>query len=258
MREYKQLFGIPEKMWSWGLGLQNPRPSEFGQYGVVDIRPAGIEMHHQVEVVDENGFPLANIWVIFGFPAGGPDINLGVRQNYWIGSPAVLKGNAQMTPISGCVQHTFQQGGEHIWIWDIDEEGDLKLPSPIVTNCSWQRTPVGVFEHTGVKITFQRRLQGVVSIWQRVAELEKVYNKGAQTLVKKNARFHELLEKSDTEELTEAEENELLNLDSFLESTLNDHNALPLEKKSELAVGKLDELLNSTNELLKALKGQSD
>ncbi len=76
------------------------------------------------------------------------------------------------------------------------------------------------------------------------------------TLAKTNARFHELLEKSDTGELTETEEIELLNLDSFLESTINDHNALPPEKKNKLAVGKLDELLNSTNQLLKALKGQ--
>lgn len=75
------------------------------------------------------------------------------------------------------------------------------------------------------------------------------------TLSKKNARFDELLKKSETEELTEVEENELLNLDSFLESTLNDHNALPLEKKNQLAVGKLDQLLNSTNELLQAIRG---
>ncbi|MCB0167724.1 MAG: hypothetical protein KDI79_26090 [Anaerolineae bacterium] len=77
-------------------------------------------------------------------------------------------------------------------------------------------------------------------------------------LTKKSDRFHELLKKSDTEKLTEAEENELLNLDSFLESTLNNHNALHPDKKSQLVVGRLDELLNSTNELLKALKGQEN
>lgn len=78
------------------------------------------------------------------------------------------------------------------------------------------------------------------------------------TLRKKDARFHELLEKSNSGKLTELEENELLELDSFLESSLNNYNALPPQKKSLLVTGKLDELLKSTHDLLKAIKGQQD
>lgn len=76
-----------------------------------------------------------------------------------------------------------------------------------------------------------------------------------QAALRKNSeRFEALLKRSMTQELTEAEESELLRLDSFLESALNGHESLPPEKKSKLAIGKIDELIYSTNELLKVLK----
>lgn len=170
------LFGIPSSMHPWNMRLDLPPPSTFqpnpGQYVLVGVEQAGIETHHQVEVIDESGDPLGGVWVIFGFPAGGPDINLKPSQNFWPGAPAVLRGNAQKTPLGGYVQHTFADGGEDIWVWDLEPDGSLKLPSPIVRNCTWLGTPVGRFEHTGVKLTFQRRLTGVKPRQQRLAELE--------------------------------------------------------------------------------------
>ena len=178
MYGYEQLHSIPQPMWPWEMGLQNPQPSEFGQYVLVGCEQAGIELAHQVEVIDESGFPLRSVWVIFGF-GSGQNINLNPSRNYWVNAPAVLKGNPQKTPISGYAQHTFQQGGETIWIWDLDEEDELKLPSPIVTGCNWKRTPVGMFEHTGVKLTFQRRRTDVVPLGQRLATLEAQLAGGA-------------------------------------------------------------------------------
>jgi hypothetical protein len=72
-----------------------------------------------------------------------------------------------------------------------------------------------------------------------------------------NNRFYELLNKSDKQDLSEIEENELLKLDTFLESTLNDHQALPIEKKNQLAVGRINELIISTNELINLLKSKN-
>lgn len=182
---YEALRGIPEPMWPWALSLELPFPSEFGEYVLIEVDQADIELHHQVEVIDENGDPLRGVWVIFGFPGGGPEIALGARENYWRGAPAVLKGNAQKTNYAGYAQHTFRTGGEDIFLWDVDRAGILRLPSPIVRGCSSVRTPIGQFEHTGVKLRFQRRRVGVVprqgrieTLEQRVAALEKLLGMG--------------------------------------------------------------------------------
>lgn len=167
------LTGIPLRMSPWGMSLEQPYASAFGEYVVTDIRPADIEQHHQVEIINEDGEPLRGVWVIFGFPGGGPDIGLTPTENHWRGAPQVLRGNAQTTNGGGYAQHTFKSGGEDIWVWDLDDEGVLRLPSPIVKNCKWVSTPTGRFEHTGVKIQFQRRAAGIVPRAQRLDGLER-------------------------------------------------------------------------------------
>ena len=169
---FDTLKGIPEKMTPWGLQLEQPYPSDYGEYVLIEVAPADVELHHQVEVVDENGEPLRGAGVMFGFPGGGGKQGPIPRNNYWRGSPAIINGNYQATDSSGYAQHTFQAGGEDIWVWDIDEDGVLELPSPIVKNCTWVSTPVGRFEHTGVKLRFQRRVKGVKPRVQRLDEIE--------------------------------------------------------------------------------------
>lgn len=68
------------------------------------------------------------------------------------------------------------------------------------------------------------------------------------------SRFLDLVEKSENEDLTEEEENELLSIDTLLEKSINLKNALPDEKKRQLAIGKIDELIASTSDLLKLIK----
>jgi hypothetical protein len=169
---YEALMGIPEPMQPWNLRLELPFPSGFGEYVLIEVDQADIELHHQVELIDESGDPLRGVWIIFGFPGDGPSIPLNPRENHWRGAPAVLRGNAQKTNYAGYAQHTFKTGGEDIWVWDVNREGVLKLPSPIVQNCTWVRTPVGQFEHTGVKLRFQRRQNDVVPRRQLLEELE--------------------------------------------------------------------------------------
>ncbi len=162
---------IPQEMRSWNMYLVEPYPTDEGKYELVECTQADIEMHHQVEVIDENGFPLRGIWVIFGFDSG-PDINLSPVENHWINPPRNLKGNAQKTNGAGYAEHTFGEGGENIWVWDIESDGILRLPSPIVENCTWQTPPIGRFNHTGVKLVFQRKRKGVVPFSDKVKNLE--------------------------------------------------------------------------------------
>jgi hypothetical protein len=116
------------------------------------------------------------VWVIFGYPGSqGPLIPLEPKENYWLNSPRELIGNAQKTNMMGYVQHTVGQGGEDIFVWDVDSDGVLKLPSVMVRNCTWITTAAGgQFNHTGVHLTFQRRRAGVpvVSRQKRMDNLE--------------------------------------------------------------------------------------
>lgn len=169
---FDALTRIPDQMQPWGIYLDQPYPGEFGEYALIEVAPADIEQHHQVEVIDESGDPIRGVWVIFGFPGGGPEINLTPVEKHWRGAPAVLRGNAQATNYAGYAQHTFKSGGEDIWVWDLDSDGVLWLPSIIVKNCRWVSNPIGRFEHTGVKLRFQRRKAGVTPKAQRIDDLE--------------------------------------------------------------------------------------
>ncbi len=176
---YEELRRIPDEMAPWNMVFVMPPKSiwdgpDSGKYVLVDVDQASIEQHHQVEVLDENGDPLADVWVIFGFPGGGGrDLGgLNPKENYWSGAPAVLNGNAQKTSLAGYAQHTTGQGGEDIWIWDLDDDGVLKLPSPIIKNCTWVTPPTGWSNHTGVRLRFQRRRADIVPKKQQLADLE--------------------------------------------------------------------------------------
>lgn len=162
---------IPPAMSPWGLQLVTPDPGVFGAYHLVGIEQASIETHHQVEVIDEDGKPVRGVVVVFGF-SSGPNINMPARVNHWPDAPVYLKGNAQPTNAMGYAQHTFGEGGEDIFIWDRNDDGDILYPSAIVRNCTWQRTPVARFEHTGVSLVYQLRRTNVIPAADRLSALE--------------------------------------------------------------------------------------
>ena len=170
MYGFNKLFGIPSNMSPWGMRLDNYAPTPYGEYCLVKAEPATIETHHQVIVLDENGDPLPGAWVIFGFPGGGPSINLQPSVNFWIDSPKILMGNAVRTDQSGYAQHTLGEGGEDIWIWDLNNAGELRYSSAIVRNCKWVQAQ---FVHTGVRLTFQRRDAAIKPEADRKAELDQ-------------------------------------------------------------------------------------
>lgn len=179
---YKALRRIPEKMSPWDLVYVMPPKSIFvgegaGVYELVRVQAAGVEMHHEVDVVDENGDPLPDVLVMIGYPGGGPDLSRYMPlENYWPQSPAVLMGNAQYTDMAGRVKHTYRSGGEDIWIWDIGEDKVLKATSAIVKNCKWVTEKIGMFNHTGVRLRFQRRLDG------RLPKLQEFQNLQSQLI----------------------------------------------------------------------------
>lgn len=159
---------IPDEMDPWGLSLDLATPTVFGQFALVGCEPADIEGHHQVQVIDENGLPLGGVGVLFGWD-NGPDAPRR-KASYWLDAPRVARGNYQRTNLAGYCQHTFGQGGETIYVRDLDRIGALKLSSDIVYNCRWI---VNRFNHTGIKLTFQRRQDGFVPLSQRLIDIER-------------------------------------------------------------------------------------
>lgn len=158
---YEALNGIPPEMDAFQIGhVEHPTLTDKnpGQYVLVGVEPAWIELHHQVEVIDEHGDPLPGVWVIIGFGSGKNLNTLKPRTNFWANGPGDLHGNAQRTNRMGYAQHTFgPETGETVWVWDV-QNGVLELPSVIVHSLKSINTGAGgPFIHSGVKLTFQRR-----------------------------------------------------------------------------------------------------
>jgi len=93
--------------------------------------------------------------------------------------------------------------------------------------------------------------QGKVSLQERVRIMIEHYE---NKLKKAENRFQELLTKQKNQILSENEANELLKLDTFLEESLDKESALTKEKKQEIAIGTISDLLNSTKNLLTQLE----
>lgn len=92
---------------------------------------------------------------------------------------------------------------------------------------------------------------GKVPLQEKMRIMIDKYEKNIE---EKEKRFHELLAKMDKQQLTEAEENELLKIDSFLEESLGKNSSLPEEKKKAISIDKIVELIDSTNNLIEQLK----
>jgi hypothetical protein len=173
---YNALDGIPEAMHTFQIGqVEHPvlNSRNPGQYVLVDVEPAYIEQHHQVDVIDEHGDPLAGVWVIFGFGSGKNLNALKPGVMLWANGPGDLRGNAQRTNRMGYAQHTFgPETGETVWIWDVQNDR-LELPSVIVRSLKWLDAGyAGLFIHTGVKLTFQRRRADVEPRGRRLDRME--------------------------------------------------------------------------------------
>lgn len=177
---YDELLGPNDVGLKHGMGVVRPYPSEYGEWVLVGYDHSSEEQHHQVQLIDEDGDPIMGVWVIFGYPGGdGKDYSHLIPMiNHWRGSPQVLRGNAVKSDGSGTAKHTTGSGGEDIWVWDVQENAAgvkvLELPSVVVRNNRILNIGGGgTNEHTGAKLTFQRRLAGVVPKAARLEDLER-------------------------------------------------------------------------------------
>jgi len=174
------LLAPPAKMEPWQMRVTVHRPTEFGKFVLVDLYPNEVEQEHCVIVYDEDDSPIfPRVRVIFGDPGGGGDhIDIGGRARYWdetVGAPAVLRGKAVYTRVGVARLVTGGNGGQDIWVHDVDAaSGHILYSSDIVRNCmSIDTSKVGGNIHQGVVVVFQLQRVGRVPLERRLRELEK-------------------------------------------------------------------------------------
>ncbi len=157
---YEKLTEPPANMQPWRkrhlrfVEPENVPPA--GEYVLIDCRPAldDKEFQHQVLVLDEKGRPLPGIRIVVAYSDGEP-ISLP-RHSDWEHGETDLRGKSYRTDGSGRASHpTGKTGGERIWVWDIDDDGDLKLASIKVQGCAVVNEDR--YHNRGVHLTFQRR-----------------------------------------------------------------------------------------------------
>jgi hypothetical protein len=161
-RTYTELEMIPPEMNQWNMSLRKAIPTEYGVYVLVECLPSPIEQQHVVKVIGEDGLPLDNVNVMFGFGTGK---SYGFNaSSAWRDKPAVIKGDAQRT-VNGIARHTTgDKGGEDIWIHNIERNGMILLSSDMVGNCTIA-ADTRYNMHTGVMLTFQRRVKVLAPQW---------------------------------------------------------------------------------------------
>lgn len=161
-----QLFEPPGSMDAFRMWIEHNNPTEHGKYAIVDIQPSPEEQNHIVLVIDENGRPMTGIRVVFGFDSG-PHHDTPKRTK-WRGQPRVTHGNVQYA-LLGLAKHTAGEGGEDIWIHNIEDDGWVRYSSDIAKNCSI--VPAVLNNHTAVMITFQLQRAGVVPEKDMIADM---------------------------------------------------------------------------------------
>ena len=153
---------------NWQAALHKAASNDNGSFEVVNIRrtaPATFEeLRIIVLVVDENGFPLSGVKVAFSYSTAHQYL---VGQDFtWVPpSPHradifATEGSGQIEHIQGSVVQSGEPGGITVYVVE------PKYSSDYITGAG------ALADHTGMHVTFQLRRPGVVSINDRLAQIE--------------------------------------------------------------------------------------
>jgi hypothetical protein len=144
-------------------------PDAQGHFYLVGIRRSGVKdwqsQRITVQAVDENGFPLPNLLVAFSYSTAEPYIltpdflwNPPPPQRAFIVPTA---GSGAIDQVQGDVVKQGQPGG--VTVYALQPE----FSSDVITGLGM------LFDHTGVILTLQLRRNGVTSLADKIAELER-------------------------------------------------------------------------------------
>lgn len=163
IEQYTPLVTLPDIFYEkWNAQLIQAKEADIGSFELVEIEPTnrlGFQAQRLVVlVVDENGFPMANVPVLFAYDTAEWRTVFGKRYQ---GDVVPTQGGGQIEHIQGDPVKAGRPGGVSVGI--IGGEG---YTSDLVTGMGM------LADHTGVKLTFQLRRKGVIPFAARLANIE--------------------------------------------------------------------------------------
>ena len=170
MNDYNPLDFVPIQITQdFGTELFKGYANDNGIFNLVDIQrteAAGFQGQRiAVTVVDENGFPLPNVRVVFSYSTGvqftPPDNAQWMPPTPWRGHVVPTQGSGMIDQIQGDVIKEGQAGGVTVYILE------PQFSSDVVSGCGM------LADHTGLSLTFQLRRNGVRPLREIAADLER-------------------------------------------------------------------------------------
>ena len=170
MNDYKPLNFVPIQITQdFGTELFKGYANDNGIFQLVDIQrteAAGFQGQRiAVTVVDENGFPLPNVRVVFSYSTGRrftpPSNAQWMPPTPWRGHVVHTQGSGQIDQIQGDVIKEGQAGGVTVYILE------PQFASDVVSGCGM------LADHTGLSLTFQLRRNGVRPLSEIVSAIEQ-------------------------------------------------------------------------------------
>lgn len=171
MKNYEPLGFVPfDIVQDFGSELFRGYPVEAGIFRLVGVERTEASGYQgqriTVQVVDENGFPVPNVTVVFSYSTGKqftPPVNSKwfPPPSPWRGHVVQTTGSGMIDQIQGDVIKEGQAGGVTVYIMEPQYSSD------VVSGCGM------LADHSGMLLTFQLLRTGVQPIGQVLADLEK-------------------------------------------------------------------------------------
>ena len=167
MKNYEPLERLPQEFAPWLAELHRTEPTAKGVFRLVNIRQTAPRTFEEqrviVLVLDQNGSSLPNTPVVFGYstgPQAAPYVEWNAPRPPYRALVVPTQGSGQIDQIQGSAVNQGEPGGITVYVGAPDIASD------------WVSGAGMLQDHTGLHLTFQLQLTGVLPLDDRLAGIE--------------------------------------------------------------------------------------
>jgi len=167
MLNLEPLLTLPETCRPWTARLERATPTDKGVFRLVNIRRTAPQTFEEQRVVvlvlDENGIPLPNVPVVFGYSTGPhpvPYLTWRAPMPPYQALVVPTQGSGQIDQIQGSAVKPGQPGGITVYVGVPDIASDAVVGAGMLP------------DHTGLHLTFQLKRTGVLPLTDRLSQIE--------------------------------------------------------------------------------------